>query len=92
MSSNVNLPISNFVVINVSVAQSQVQPRPFNQGLIIGPSAVIPSYGANARIRSYASLAAMLTDGFTNTEPEYIGAELYFSQEAVPNLIWIGRA
>jgi len=86
-----SLPLSDIVVVDVSVANGSVAPRPFNQGLIVGSSTVIPSYGANARIRQYASLAEMVTDGFTTNDPEYIAAGLYFSQAAVPQFVWIGR-
>jgi hypothetical protein len=85
------LPISDIIVVNVSVASGAIAPRPFNQGLIVGSSAVIPSYGANARIRQYPSLAAMLADGFTSSEPEYLAAQLYFSQSPAPQEVWIGR-
>lgn len=86
-----SLPVSDIIVVNVSVASGAIAPRPFNQGLIVGSSAVIPSYGANARIRQYPSLAAMLTDGFIDSEPEYLSAELYFSQSPAPQFVWIGR-
>lgn len=85
------LPISDIITVNVSVAAGAIAPRPFNQGLIVGPSAVIPSYGANARIRQYPSLAAMLTDGFISSEPEYLAAQLYFSQSPAPQFVWVGR-
>lgn len=85
------LPVSDIIVVNVSVASGSIAPRPFNQGLIVGSSAVIPSYGANARIRQYPTLAAMLTDGFITSDPEYISAELYFSQTPAPQEVWIGR-
>lgn len=85
------LPISDIVTVSVSAAAPGIAPLAFNQGLIIGSSAVIPSYGAGARIQQYPSLAAMLTAGFTNTEPEYVAAELYFSQDEPPDEVWIGR-
>lgn len=85
------LPISDVIEVNVAVTGGFVAPLPFNQGLIVGPSAVIPSYGANARIRQYASTAAMLLDGFSDDDPEFIAAELYFSQSPAPQFVWIGR-
>ena len=85
------LPISDIIIVNVSVASPGVTQRPFNQGLIVGSSPVIPSYGSNPRIRQYPSLDAMLTDGFTDTDPEYLAAELYFSQTPIPEFVWIGR-
>ena len=85
------LPITDFVQVNVNAAPASVAPKPFNQGLIIGPSAVIPSIGANARLRQYASVAGMTTDGFTGSEPEEIAATIYFSQSPPPAFVWIGR-
>lgn len=90
------LSLSDIVDITVTVAPAAVTANTFNQGLFIGPSTAIPSYGANSRIRQYgaggtAALAAMLTDGFTTTEPEYIAAQIYFSQTPSPSYIWIGR-
>jgi hypothetical protein len=87
----VPLPMSDIVTVNVSVASGAVAARQFNQGLIIGSSPVIPSYGANRQLRQYASLAAMLSDGFTSTDPEYLAAQLYFGQETPPQFVWIGR-
>lgn len=91
MSNPPVLPISDIIDVTVSVASGAIAARQFNQGLIVGPSAVIPSYGANPRLRQYASQAAMLTDGFTNNQPEYISAGLYFGQEGPPEFVWIGR-
>ncbi len=88
------LALSNLIDINVSVSPTQPLPPSFNQGLFIGSSGVIPSYGANNRVRQYgpgasAALAAMLTDGFAIDDPEYIAAQIYFSQPGT-SYIWIG--
>ena len=85
------LPISDIINVSVVAPSGAVAPRQFNQGLIVGSSAVIPSYGTNPRLRQYASLAAMIADGFTSVEPEYIAASLYFSQNTPPQFVWIGR-
>ena len=66
------LALSNLIDINVTVSPGAVVAPTFNQGLFVGPSAVIPSYGVNPRLRQYPSTTAMLSDGFTSTEPEYI--------------------
>ena len=85
------LALSNIVSISVSVAPTAASANSFNQGLFVGPSAVIPSYGASSRLRQYSSLTAMLSDGFTTNEPEYIAAQIYFTQDPAPQFIWIGR-
>ena len=93
--STAPLGLSNLVDISVSVAPNAPAVPSFNQGLFIGPTAVIPSYGANSRLRQYgpggpSALAAMLTDGFTTSNPEYIATQIYFSQTPAPTYIWIG--
>jgi hypothetical protein len=89
-TSPIALPVSDIIDVTVSVASGAIAPRVFNQGLIVGPSPRIPSYGANPRLREYASLAAMLADVFQNTDPEYLSATLYFSNnENTP--VWVGR-
>lgn len=76
------------VVINIS-AVAPATPT-FNQGLIIGSSGRIPSIGANSRLRLYTTTAAMLTDGFMITDPEYLAAQAYFGQIPAPQYLWIG--
>jgi hypothetical protein len=85
------LPISDIIQISVQAAAPAVAPLPFNQGLIIGSSAVIPSYGAGARVQKFPSLAAMIAEGFTNVMPEYLAAELYFEQNESALEVFIGR-
>src|ERR1035438_92218 len=85
------LPTSDFVQVSVSVAQRAIAAAGFNQGLMIGSSPIIPTYGPGARVRQYTSLNEMLADGFTDSAPEYIAAELYLSQDSTPTSFWIGR-
>lgn len=94
MSTVPPLPLSDIVNVSVTVAPAAATTNTFNQGLFIGNSTVIPSYGANSRLRQYAASTystAMLTDGFTANDPEYIAAGIYFSQTPQPQYIWIGR-
>ncbi len=85
------LPLSELVDLSVTVSAAAPSPNGFNQGLIIGDSAVIPSYGASSRLRQYSSTSAMITDGFTTTDPEYLAATGYFSPTPAPGYVWIGR-
>jgi hypothetical protein len=85
------LAVSNIIQVNVTAAPAAIAPQAFNQGLIVGPSAVIPSYGANPRIRQYSSLAGMPSDHFANTMPEYLAAQLYFGAESSPGYVYVGR-
>src|SRR5256885_1413257 len=71
------------VVCNVAVSVSPVAAATptFNQGLIVGPSTIIPALtGTLPRIRQYTSLAGMSSDGFTTAHPEFLAAQLYFTQ------------
>lgn len=92
MSTPATLPISDIVNIVVNISpQAPLQPT-FNMGLIVGSSAVIPSYtGTNPRIRQYSSLAQILADGFNTSSPEYLAAQIYFSQSPKPQFVFIGR-
>lgn len=85
------LALSNIVDISVTVSPSAASANSFNQGLFVGPSPVIPSYGTNPRLRRYTSLDELLSDGFTSADPEYIAAQIYFSQTPVAQYLWIGR-
>lgn len=91
MANTPPLSLADIVDISVTVAPSAAAANSFNQGLFVGPSAVIPSYGANARLRKYTNTEDMLTDGFNTSDPEYIAAQIYFSQNPAPYAIWIGR-
>ncbi len=85
-----NLPLDQFVEVTVSVATQQATDPTFNQGCIIGASGVIPSVGANSRIRPYANPGALLSDGFATSDPEYLAAQLYFGQSPAPSTLWVG--
>ena len=84
------LPVSDIITVNVSVASGAIAPRPFNQGLIVGPSNVIST---STRLVQYSSAAAMLagSPAFTDSDPEYLAALAYFSQNPAPQFVWIGR-
>lgn len=90
MASPTTLPLGLIVDVVVEISPISPASPTFNQGLIIGSSGVIPTTGANARIRQYANLAAMLLDGFITSDPEYIAASLYFSQTPTAQFVWIG--
>jgi hypothetical protein len=76
-------------IVNVAVYVSPVYPArsTFNHGLIIGTSSVIP---VATRLREYSTTAAMLTDGFSIANSEYLAAQLYFSQSPAPLQLWVG--
>jgi hypothetical protein len=86
--SSVALPLSDIVNVTVLVTPQVPAIPTFNVGLVVGPTAVIP---ASQRTRIYTSTAQMLSDGFTTSSPEYIAAQIYFSQLIPPLKIVIGR-
>lgn len=85
------LSLSNIVDITVQVSPTAAAANSFNVGLFVGPSPIIPSFGANARVRLYTSTTAMLADGFTTSQPEYLAAQTYFSQTKPAFQMAIGR-
>lgn len=89
----ISLPLNIVVNVVVQVTPQGAATPTFNQGLIVGSSAVIPSQGSGAGVRAvqYPSLTAMLTAGFITSDPEYIAAQIYFGQLVPPTSVWIGR-
>jgi len=90
--STTPFPLSNVVDVVVQVSPLFPPTPSFNQGLIIGSSPVIPSVGGtNPRIRQYTSKSAMISDGFTDTQPEYLAVQTAFNQVPPPQFVWVGR-
>lgn len=84
------LPISDIINIVVQTSPQPAIPSGFNLGLIVGASDVIPG-STYDRVRVYADLAAMISDGFASSSPEYGAAVLYFGQSPRPPKVAIGR-
>ena len=82
------LPLSDIVDVVVMISPQAASAPTFNHGLIIGPTAGVVTHAQ--RLADYTSTSAMLTAGYTNTDPEFIAAELYFDQSPPPNLLWVG--
>lgn len=92
MTTVATLPLQPVVDVTVLISPQAPATPTFNQGLIVGTSAVIGSVtGANPRIRQYTTLAQIAADGFATSSPEYIAASIYFSQSPAPLYLWIGR-
>lgn len=90
MSTTPPLNLNNIIDITVTVNPTITTGLTFNQGLCIGSSGVIPSQGANSRLRQYSGTQGMLTDGFTPQDPEFIEAQIYFSATPPAQFVWIG--
>lgn len=95
MSTTPTLPLNIVVDVEVEVTPQAPATPSFNQALVIGTSAVIQSVGGvNPRIRQYTALSQLISDGFSTSDPEYIAAQIYFSQNAngpAPQYLSIGR-
>lgn len=84
------LSIADIVQISVTVSPTSATGRDFDLGLIVGTSAVIAGTTID-RLRLYSNTNAMISDGFTDTSPEYLAAQLYFSQSPKPSQVAVGR-
>lgn len=81
------LSVSDLVNVTVNVSPTASANRGFGTLLIIGDTDVITT---TERVRTYSTLAGVLAD-FTITSPEYLSANIYFSQIPQPSSLMIGR-
>lgn len=81
------LPVSRLISVSVNLDPLAAQFANFNSLLIVGDSDVIDTY---ERIRTYGTLAEVAND-FGTSVPEYLAADLYFSQAPQPTQLYIGR-
>nr|DAN05329.1 MAG TPA: tail sheath protein [Caudoviricetes sp.] len=83
-----NLPLDGIVDVKISIGPVNKVRSNFDLGLVIGKSTHIST---EDRIKIYSSLESMKIDGFLETDPEYIAANIYFSQSPSPSRVAIGR-
>lgn len=81
------LPVSRLVTASISLTPQAAVGRNFGDLLTVGDSNVISGL---ERIRNYADIGGVGADFGINT-PEFISAELYFSQSPRPTSLSIGR-
>lgn len=81
------LAVSDVVNVSVTISPIAAATRNFGAGLLVGATDVIDT---GERIRSYADMDDVGGD-FGSTDPEYIAATRFFSQEPTPSLLYIGR-
>jgi hypothetical protein len=93
--SSPTLPLSNIVDATVIIQANAVAPPAFNQALIVGNSATIPSYGTGGRVVLFSGgtniLQQMLTYGFSSTSEEYLAAQNFLAASSNPFYLAIGR-
>lgn len=82
-----SLDVSRVVNVTVNLSPMAAQRRGFGTLMIMGDSDVIP---VNERFRSYTSLEGVSSD-FGISAPEYLAAQLYYSQSPQPTELMIGR-
>lgn len=87
MATPNTLPISRLVNVTAILSPSAQQAESLSTFLILGNSPVIDPV---TRIRSYDTIEEV-GDDFGDSAPEYLAAELWFSQAPAPNQLYIGR-
>ena len=78
--------IDSVIDINIGVNATAIPQASFSIPLIIGPTA--PTTGI---MNSYFSPAAMLSNGYTISSPEYVYAEEMFEQQVTPTEFFVGK-
>ncbi|SDI54191.1 DUF3383 domain-containing protein [Pseudomonas panipatensis] len=81
------LAVSDVVNVQIVMSPTAAATRDFGALLILGSSSVIDT---NERIRKYSTLDAVASD-FGTSAPEYLAANLFFSQSPQPAELYIGR-
>ncbi|MDI3653180.1 DUF3383 domain-containing protein [Pseudomonas aeruginosa] len=81
------LAVSDVVSVQVVMSPKAAAARDFGALLILGSSPVVD---VNERIRQYSSLDGVVAD-FGTSAPEYLAANLYYSQSPQPETLFIGR-
>ena len=82
------LPLSPIVAIQYNLSPPAAARRGFNLGLIIGTSGII---NITTRVQVFSSITDIIGAGFTNSSPEYLAAQAYFSATSQPTQVAIGR-
>lgn len=79
------MPIQDLVEVNIQSAVAPLRAQGFGVPLILGDSAAL---GGDS-FRAYTSLAAMVSDGFATTDPEYVAAQTLKSQRPKKIRSWV---
>lgn len=86
------MPLSDFLNVSVSTAGAAPTQPGFGVPMILGScknaTAALPP---SAPLKYYSGTAAMLTDGFLATDPEYLYAAALLAQNPAPPQIAVGR-
>jgi hypothetical protein len=85
--SGSGLNVQDVVNVNMIMSPTAVPLRNFGTLCIAGPSDVID---VKERIREYTGLTPIAND-FGVDAPEYLAADIFFSQNPQPSIVYIGR-
>ena len=88
MTTPSTLSLDRLVDITVEINPLAAPRATFNELLIVGDT--VSDITAAERLRVYEDAASMLDDGFVDTDPEYVAAQIYFAQTPAPRRLWIG--
>jgi hypothetical protein len=81
------LSVSDIVNVQINLSPLAVPVRNFGSLVIAGPSPVIDT---QERLRQYTTLDGVVSD-FGTFAPEYLAADLFFSQAPQPAILYVGR-
>lgn len=81
------LPVSRLITATVNLSPPGAAFANFDSLLIVGDT---DSINVKERIKSYGSLEEVATD-FSNDDPEYLAAAIFFGQNPSPDQLFIGR-
>jgi len=81
--------IDSIINVSISRASSIVSRAGFGIALIVGSSGA-SVFDSGELVRSYTTVAAMITDGFADTDPEYLEAVRLMSQANKPTSFLVG--
>ena len=81
------LAVDDVAEVDINLAPIAIPARNFGALCVIGDSDVID---IGERYRQYADLDGVVAD-FGTTSPEYLAADLFFSQSPQPSIAYIGR-
>jgi hypothetical protein len=80
------MPLSDIVQVTITAETTTPSQVGFGTPCILAYHTVYPE-----RVRQYSSTGAMITDGFTATDPAYLCAQAIFAQNPSPPTILVGR-
>lgn len=83
----VGLPLSDIVDVQVTLGPTAAATRNFGTLLILGDSAKIPDASNAVLFSDMASVG----ETFDATDPEYLAAEIFFSQSPQPSTLYIAN-